>query len=67
MADVDRRREELRRSLDNPHPESAYLAEQALEGWTRGLPDEDTEALVGGNTGKPVQWVPGEGWVVGPR
>ena len=41
-----RRREELRRSLHNPHPESAELAEQGLEEWTRGLPEEDTEALV---------------------
>jgi hypothetical protein len=52
-----RRRAELRRSLGNPHPESAELAE-----WTRGLPHEDTEALVNGSAGKAVRWVPGEGW-----
>jgi hypothetical protein len=67
MADVDHRREELRRSLQNPRPESAELAEQGLEEWTRGLPDEDADALVGGNAGKPAQWVSGEGWVAGPR
>ena len=39
-------RDELRRSLDNPHPESAELAEQGLEEWTRGLPEEDAAALV---------------------
>ena len=60
-----RRREELRRSLHNPHPESAELAEQGLEEWTRGLPEEDTEALVDSNAGKPVRWVSGEGWVEG--
>jgi Arc/MetJ-type ribon-helix-helix transcriptional regulator len=60
-----RRRAELRRSLQNPHPESAALAEQGLEEWTRGLPEEDTEALVDGCAGKPVRWVPGEGWVEG--
>ncbi len=60
-----RRREDLRRSLRSPHPESAELAEQGLEEWTRGLPDEDTEALVDSNAGKPVRWVPGEGWVEG--
>ena len=60
-----RRREELRRSLDNPHPESADLAEQGLEEWTRGLPEEDTESLVDRNAGKPVRWVSGEGWVEG--
>ena len=60
-----RRRAELRRSLQNPHPESAELAERGLEEWTRGLPDEDTEALVDWNAGKPVRWAPGEGWVEG--
>ena len=60
-----RRRAELRRSLQNPHPESADLAEQGLEEWTRGLPEEDTEALVDSSAGKPVRWVPGEGWVEG--
>jgi hypothetical protein len=60
-----RRREELRRSLHNPHPESADLAEQGLEEWTRGLPEEDTEALVDSNAGMPVRWVSGEGWVEG--
>ena len=60
-----RRREELRRSLHNPHPESAELAEQGLEEWTRSLPEEDSEALVDSNAGKPVQWILGEGWVEG--
>ena len=60
-----RRRDELRRSLHNPHPESAELAEQGLEEWTRGLPKEDTEALVDTNAGRPVRWVSGEGWVEG--
>lgn len=60
-----RRRDELRRSLENPHPESNELAEQGLEEWKRGLPAEDTEALVDSSSGKPVRWVPGEGWVEG--
>ena len=60
-----RRRAELRRSLRNPHPESAQLAEQGLDEWTRGLPEEDTEALVDSSAGRPVQWIPGEGWVEG--
>jgi hypothetical protein len=58
-------REELRRSLRNPHPESAELAGQGLEEWTRGLPKEDAEAVLDSNAGKPVQWVSGEGWVEG--
>jgi post-segregation antitoxin (ccd killing protein) len=60
-----RRREELRRSLHKPYPESADLAEQGLEQWTRGLPEEDAEGLVDGDAGTPVLWVPGEGWVEG--
>jgi Arc/MetJ-type ribon-helix-helix transcriptional regulator len=64
--ELDRRlRAELHRSLRNPHPESVDLAEQGLEEWARSLPEEDTEALVDSNAGKPVRWVPGEGWVEG--
>ena len=58
-----RRREEIRRSPHNPRPESAELAGQGFEEWIRGLPAEDTEALVDRNAGKPVRWVSGEGWV----
>ena len=60
-----RRRAELHRSLQNPHAESAELAEQGLEEWAGSLPEEDTETLVDANGGKPVRWVPGEGWVEG--
>jgi len=58
-----RRRAELRRSLENPHSESVDLVEQGLDEWTRGLPEEDTEALVESSAGKAVGWVPGEGWL----
>ena len=58
-----RRRAELRRSLQNPHPESAELAPHGLEEWMRSLPEEDIETLVDLRGGKPVRWVPGEGWV----
>src|SRR5260370_29637735 len=60
-----RRRAELRRSLQNPHPESSELAEHGLEEWVLGLPEDDTEALVDSSAGKPVRWVPSEGWVEG--
>ena len=60
-----RRRVELRRSLQNPHPESVELAERGLEEWARALPDEDSHALLDSSAGKPVEWVPGEGWVEG--
>ena len=66
MAELDRRRRtELRRSLRNPHPENAELAEQGLAEWASGLPEEDTEALVDWSVGKPVRWAPGEGWIEG--
>ena len=58
-----RRRGELRRSLQNPHPETVELADQGLEEWICSLPEEDSEALVDGSAGKPVRWVPGEGWL----
>ena len=44
-------------------PESVEFAEQGLDEWTRGLPDEDTATLVNSNAGKGVRWVPGEGWL----
>ncbi len=60
---LDRRREELRRSLHNPHPESVEFADEGLEAWARGLPEDDTEALVDSSAGTAVRWVSGEGWV----
>jgi hypothetical protein len=60
---LDRRRcEELRGSLKNPHSESALLAERGLEEWSRTLPNEDVESLLDNRAGKPVRWVPGQGW-----
>ena len=66
--ELDRRqRENLRRSLQNPHPESAELASQGLEEWSHGLPDEDAAALVNTSAGKSVRWVAGQGWVEGRK
>ncbi len=62
--EVDRRRRaELRRSLKNPHPEGAAIAELGLAEWSRGLPEEDAGALVDSSAGKPVRGVAGKGWV----
>jgi hypothetical protein len=55
--------QELRRSLENPHPESAEFADEGLDEWMRGLPDGDSEALLNSSAGKAVRWVPGEGWL----
>jgi Arc/MetJ-type ribon-helix-helix transcriptional regulator len=58
-----RRRAELQRSLQNPHPESAARAERGLDEWASGLPEEDAEGLVDNSAGRGVRWMPGEGWV----
>ena len=41
------------------------LAEQGLEEWAGGLPEEATNTLVDSSGGTPVRWVAGEGWVRG--
>lgn len=56
------RRQELKKSLANPHPEASDQAEVALRDWAETLPAED-EALVDTSAGKPVRWIEGEGWV----
>ena len=56
-----RRREGLLRSLDNPHPETAEIAEAGLADWGSSLPDD--EGLVDLAQGTPVRWVEGKGWL----
>jgi hypothetical protein len=58
-----RRREELRRSLRGPHPESEQLADAGFDEWADGLPQEDAAGLVDMRVGTPVRWIPGKGWV----
>ena len=58
-----RRREDLRRSLQHPHPESAEFVDEDLAAWTKSLPSEDAESLVDTSVGTCVRWVSGEGWV----
>ena len=56
-----RRRESLLNSVNNPHPETADLADTGLGDWTVDLPDE--EGLVDVAGGIAVRWVEGQGWV----
>ncbi|MFN2432721.1 MAG: hypothetical protein ABR599_07885 [Gemmatimonadota bacterium] len=58
-----RQREELRRSLENPHPQTAELEEVGLDAWTETLPHEDVAELLDPQAGQPVQWQPGRGWI----
>lgn len=60
-----RRREELRRSLENPHPESDQFGETGFDEWAESLPHESASDLVDLTAGSPVRWVPGEGWIEG--
>lgn len=57
-----RRREELLRSLESPHPEAVELAETGLADWGASLPREE-DGLVDVNGGKAVRWREGQGWV----
>ncbi|MCC6264458.1 MAG: hypothetical protein IT169_12845 [Bryobacterales bacterium] len=62
--EIERRRHaELRRSLENPHPDTTDLVQQGFDEWAHNLPEEDADSLVTGGAGKAVRWVPGEGWV----
>ena len=57
-----RRRDGLRRSLRNPHPEASELADAGLAEWAAGMPEGD-EDLVDMAAGRPVRWFEGQGWV----
>lgn len=62
-----RRREELRRSLRAPHPESESLSESGLAAWAKGLPRERADDLVDVERGTEVRWVQGRGWEAARR
>ncbi len=64
---VQRRQEELQRSLRNPHADSEQLADEGFDEWADGLPEEDAVDLVDAKAGAPVRWVPGKGWVEGSK
>ena len=56
-----RRREELRRSLDHPHPESSELADAGLDEWgARGAAADAN--LLDPSAAKSIRWVEGRGW-----
>ncbi len=58
-----RRREDLRRSLSHPHPETSDLADAGFAEWGARLPDEEASDLVDLRSGRAVRWVPGRGWL----
>jgi hypothetical protein len=62
-----RRREEVRRSLASPHPESSELADAGLEEWGTRARGGESSDLLDLAEGKPVRWVQGRGWVDAKR
>ena len=56
-----RRAEELRRSLETPHLESARIAEEGLAGWG-SLAAAGDDDLLDPAASRPVRWIPGEGF-----
>jgi hypothetical protein len=62
--EVDRRRrEELRRSLARPHPETGELADAGLDDWGARASRRDDAGLLDPSASRPVRWVEGRGWV----
>ncbi len=60
-----REREELKRSLENPHSETSELADAGFDDWAARLPDEKASDLLDLRAGRSVRWVPGRGWTEG--
>jgi hypothetical protein len=58
-----RQREDLKRSLDHPHPETSELADAGLAEWGARLPHDKASGLVDVRAGRAVRWVPGRGWL----
>lgn len=59
-----RRREELRRSLQAPHSDSEYIAQEGIDEWMSRLPEGDDD-MVSVENSTIVRWIPGKGWVAG--
>jgi hypothetical protein len=61
MLESEKRLEDLRISLRNPHPKSVDLAELGFADWSeRTTADSD---LVEPSSGRKVSWREAEGWV----
>ncbi len=61
-----RRKQELERSLRNPHPKSHQVAEAGIEEWGDGWVADDEE-LVDPSAGRSVRWTPDGGWCQEPE
>ncbi len=61
---AQRRRDALRDSVLNPHPETSGLVDTGLGKWMSDLPSD--EALVDPGGGTAVRWTEGQGWTEEP-
>ena len=57
-----RRRLELQRSLQSPHPDSLATAALGLTDWAEAQSDADHD-LLDPQAGTPLAWQPNKGWV----
>jgi hypothetical protein len=58
-----RKRDEMRRSLENPHPDSSELADAGLEEWGRREKAGDDTDLLDWTQSRRVRWIEGRGWI----
>ena len=56
-----RRREQLRLSLREPHPETEQTADLGIHDWVISAEHADDD-LLDPEAGKTVRWEPGQGW-----
>jgi hypothetical protein len=61
-----RAREQLRASLESPHPESREMAELGLAEWAKSLPEDDAASMCDLSAGTPIRWSEDDGWVEEP-
>jgi post-segregation antitoxin (ccd killing protein) len=61
---AQRRRDALRQSVRNPHPETTDLVDVSVKDWVSDLPSDET--LVDASAGTPVRWIEGQGWTREP-
>jgi hypothetical protein len=60
-----RNREDLLRSLRDPHPDTVDFVDEGFSDWCASLPAED-EGLLELDSGTPVRWDPEGGWIEEP-
>ena len=61
--EIDRRREDqLRRSLDDPHPETSKAVGSSPSNWPTGVPHDEWDELLRSELGEEIRWEEAKGW-----